>query len=88
MERLLVSINEAAAILGLGRQTTRRLVQEGRIPSVRVGRVRRVPRQALQEAVANPEALSLDEGPSSWFRKTAETPAARAGRGRREEAGK
>jgi excisionase family DNA binding protein len=82
MEKLFVSINDAAAILGLGRQTTRRLVQEGRIPSVRVGRVRRVPRQALQEVVANPKALSFDDGPSRWFRGPAKTPAARARRGR------
>jgi len=81
MGRLLVSINEAAAILGLGRQTTRRLVQEGRIPSVRVGRVRRVPRQALRDAVGNPDVLSFDEGPSRWFGRAAKTPPPRPRRG-------
>jgi len=83
MNRLLVSIEEAAAILGLGRRTTRRLVQEGRLPSVRVGRVRRVPRQALRDAIANPEILSFDVGPSQWFGRAAKTPPPRPRRGRR-----
>lgn len=44
---LLLSVREAARALGLGRDATYRLVREGRLRSIRVGRRLFVPRSEL-----------------------------------------
>jgi excisionase family DNA binding protein len=51
-ERLLLTVEEAARHLGIGRTLAWRLVREGELPVVRLGRCVRVPWQALQEWVA------------------------------------
>ncbi len=51
MERLL-SVTEAAAVLGTSTRFPRRLVAERRIRFVRVGRHVRIPASALEEFVA------------------------------------
>jgi excisionase family DNA binding protein len=47
-ERLLLTVEEAARRLGIGRTLAWRLVQERELPSVRVGRCVRVPLRDLE----------------------------------------
>lgn len=51
MEPLAVSVEEAAALLSLGRTTVYELLNAGEIPSFRVGKARRVPIEGLREWV-------------------------------------
>jgi excisionase family DNA binding protein len=48
-EPALLRVEEAARILALGRSKTYELIARGELPSVRIGRAVRVPRNALQE---------------------------------------
>ncbi len=50
-ERLLLTVEETAQRLGIGKTLAWRLVQEGQLPSVRLGRCVRVPRRELEEWV-------------------------------------
>jgi excisionase family DNA binding protein len=52
-EPLLVSVREAARLLGLGRDNTYALVRDGRLRSVGVGRKRLVPRIELERWIAS-----------------------------------
>ncbi|KAA5836058.1 helix-turn-helix domain-containing protein [Saccharopolyspora hirsuta] len=45
--RTLLTVEEAAQYLGIGRTKTYELVSSGEIESVRIGRLRRVPRAAI-----------------------------------------
>ncbi len=47
-ERLLLTVEEAARRLGIGRTLAWRLVRSGQLPSVRLGRLVRVPQGGLQ----------------------------------------
>lgn len=47
LEKMLFSIEEAAELLGIGRSTAYDLVKGGELPSVKIGRRRLVPREAL-----------------------------------------
>jgi excisionase family DNA binding protein len=60
-ESLTVSAKEAAHRLGIGLTTTYKLLRLGRLPAVRVGTRPnfRVPVRAIEEALAEPERLSL-----------------------------
>jgi excisionase family DNA binding protein len=51
-ERLLLTVEEAARRLGIGRTLAWQLVRQGELPVVRLGRCVRIPWQALQEWVA------------------------------------
>lgn len=51
MEKLLLSVEEAADRLSLGRTKTYELIASGRLRSVNIGRARRVPIDALAEFV-------------------------------------
>jgi len=51
MEKLLLSVEEAAERLSLGRTKTYELIASGRLRSVNIGRARRVPLDALSEFV-------------------------------------
>jgi len=51
MEKLLVSPEEAAECLGVGRSTVYDLMRARVLPSVKIGRARRIPVQALREYV-------------------------------------
>ncbi len=53
--KLLVTAEDAAALLSLGRSTVYQLIRAGRIPSVRVGRTRRIAFAALEAFVAELE---------------------------------
>lgn len=48
-ERLLLTVEEAARRLGIGRSLAWRLVRDGELPSVRLGRLVRVPERALED---------------------------------------
>ncbi len=48
-QRIVLTVEEAARRLGIGRSLAWRLVQEGEIPSVRLGRLVRVPMRQLEE---------------------------------------
>ena len=50
-ERLAVSVSDAAAMIGLGRVVTYRLILGGHIPSFKVGARRLVPVAGLREYV-------------------------------------
>jgi excisionase family DNA binding protein len=45
--RLLLTVEEAAEVLAVGRTTVFHLIRAGRIATVRIGRARRVPMDAL-----------------------------------------
>jgi excisionase family DNA binding protein len=51
-DSLLLTVEEAAALLHIGRTTTYELVMRGQIQSVRIGRRRLVVREGLQRYVA------------------------------------
>lgn len=50
--RVLLTVEEAADRLSLGRTTTYALVRSGELRSVQIGRLRRVPADALAEYVS------------------------------------
>lgn len=60
-ERLLHSIEEAAHLLGIGRSTTYALVRGGQLRSVRIGRRRLIPQEAVEEYAG--ALLKTGEGP-------------------------
>lgn len=51
-DRPLLTVEEAAQRLGIGRTTMYRLVSSGEVESVTLGRLRRVPSECLEEFVA------------------------------------
>ena len=51
-ERLLLTVEEAAQRLGIGKTLAWELVWAGVLPSIRLGRCVRVPRRALEEWIA------------------------------------
>lgn len=46
-DRLLLSVEEAGEVIGVGRSTMYELLRSGQVESVRIGRCRRVPYSAL-----------------------------------------
>jgi excisionase family DNA binding protein len=52
MEQELLSVDQAAFVLGTGVRFLRRLITERRIRFVRIGRHVRIPRSALNEFIA------------------------------------
>ena len=46
-DRLLLTVEEAAQRLGIGRSLAWRMVRSGELPSVRLGRLVRIPEQSL-----------------------------------------
>jgi excisionase family DNA binding protein len=53
---LTMSVEEAAAMLGVGRDAGYEAVRRGQIPALRVGRAWRVPRAALLKMLEAPAA--------------------------------
>lgn len=51
-ERVMLTAEEAAERLGIGRTLMYRLIKDGEIESVRIGRLRRVPATAITEYAA------------------------------------
>jgi len=52
-EKLLLTVEEAAALLSLGRTSVFGLIKSGALRSVRIGRSRRVPREAVRDYAAS-----------------------------------
>ena len=50
--KLLLTVEEAAQRLGIGRTVMYRLVSSGKVESVTLGRLRRVPRECLSDYVS------------------------------------
>jgi len=59
--KLLLTVDEAAAVMSLGRTLLYRLVMRDEIISIKVGRTRRVPMWALREYVRRQMAASVEE---------------------------
>ncbi|TWF94417.1 helix-turn-helix domain-containing protein [Saccharopolyspora dendranthemae] len=51
-ERVLLTVEEAAECLGIGRTKTYSLVRDGELESVQIGRLRRVPKNAIEDYAA------------------------------------
>lgn len=59
VEILSYNVEEAAAALGAGVNSTRRLIREGRLVSFRIGRNIRVPKRAVADFIER-EAFGLE----------------------------
>lgn len=67
MSKAFYSVNEVAAIIGLGRSKTYDLVSRGEIPSVLLGgRSRRIPAAALERFVEEQTQLALNASRLNW----------------------
>lgn len=60
---LLLTVEAAATLLGIGRTRMYALVKSGEVPSVLIGRSRRVPTAALQRYVDDLPIASPTNGP-------------------------
>jgi len=58
-QRLTLTVNEAAKMLGISRGLAYEMVKTGEIPSVHFGKRVLVPRAALEKMLAEPKPLSL-----------------------------
>ena len=56
-ERLTLTVEETARVLGIGRQLAYDRVKTGEIPAIRVGRRLLVPRWALEKMLREPGTL-------------------------------
>jgi excisionase family DNA binding protein len=65
-----MSVEQAAALLGIGRQLAYQAVRDGEIPSIRIGKLIRVPRIRL-ELLLNGEAPASPPGPRKDVRGAA-----------------
>lgn len=52
-DRALLRAEEVARLLGIGRSKTYELIASGELPSLRIGRLVRVPRHALDRWIAD-----------------------------------
>lgn len=59
----LLTVEEAARLLRIGRNTCYELIRQQRIPHVRLGRLIRVPRTGLEEWIAREARLPQPEPP-------------------------
>ncbi len=69
MERLLISVEETAELLGVGRSTIYDLMRTRALPSVRIGRSRRIPLDGLREYIEH--LADADNDPKTWAAKAA-----------------
>ena len=58
-ERLTLTVEETAKLLGIGRQLAYDRVKTGEIPVIKIGRRLLVPRSALEKLLADPKPLNL-----------------------------
>lgn len=61
VERVLVTVEEAAAMLAIGRTTTFRLIAEGELEVTKIGRSTRVPVDAVSDLVVRLRARSATD---------------------------
>jgi excisionase family DNA binding protein len=57
-DKLTLSVEETAKLLGIGRNLCYERVKTGEIPALRIGRRLVVPRLALEKLLADPEPLN------------------------------
>lgn len=50
--RLVLDVNEVAALLGVGRSFVYHLINTGQLPIVKLGRLTRIPKAAIEDFVA------------------------------------
>jgi excisionase family DNA binding protein len=60
--RLLLTVEEAADQLGVGRTVMYRLLSSGAVKSVTLGRLRRIPRECLSDFVADLRSHQAENG--------------------------
>ncbi|HUF53303.1 MAG TPA: helix-turn-helix domain-containing protein [Dehalococcoidia bacterium] len=70
-DKILLTVPEAAERLGVGRSFLYGIIQRGDLPSIKLGRARRVSLTALESFVARLEEAectetTLPEGPPTW----------------------
>jgi excisionase family DNA binding protein len=58
-ERLTFTIEEAAKVLGIGRQLAYDRVKTGEIPVIKIGRRLLVPKKALEKLLEQPKPVDL-----------------------------
>ncbi len=58
-EKLTLSIEEAAKLLGIGRNLCYDRVKTGEIPVIKIGRRLLVPKKALEKLLEKPQSLNL-----------------------------
>ncbi len=63
MEKLLLTPDEAADVLGIGRSKLYQLMRAGTVASVRIGSCRRIPAAALPDMIARPQAEAHKDEP-------------------------
>ena len=56
MDKILLKVPEVAEMIGLGRSKAYQLMGSGELASVRVGRARRIPTEAVRKWVADQSA--------------------------------
>ena len=59
VQRLTLTIEETAKLLGIGRQLAYDRVKTGEIPVIKIGRRLLVPRSALEKLLANPTPVNF-----------------------------
>lgn len=74
-----LTVEEAAELLRIGRSAAYAAVKAGEIPSIKVGRSLRVPRHRLDELLGIPTNESRPAGPSGARSKTSDQTAPDAG---------
>jgi excisionase family DNA binding protein len=57
-ERMLLRVEEVARMLGIGRSTVFEMIGRRELPVLRIGRLVRIPRHALDEWIAERTELS------------------------------
>ncbi len=60
-DKLTLSVEEAAKVLGIGRNLCYDKVKTGEIPVIRIGRRLLVPRAALEKLLSEPKPLTLTQ---------------------------
>ena len=66
MDKMLLTPTDCAQLLSLGRSKVYELLASGQLPSVQVGRARRVPAAALEAFIARLGDTNADGPPSPW----------------------
>ena len=63
MEKLMLSVDEAAEVLGIGRSAVYDLLRLNKLVSIKVGRSRRIPVAAIhryiEDAMSRPDGLTV-----------------------------
>ena len=64
MEKLTLTVDEAARCLGIGRNSAYEAIARGEIPVVKIGKRLLVPRHALERLLQEPKAINPGQRPN------------------------